>query len=363
MKQQNENFPYNGSPAKGEVIVYQAEDGNVKLDVRLENETVWLTQPLMAELFQTTQQNISQHIQNIFEEGELALGATHKKFLSVRREGNRDVQRELDYYNLDMIISVGYRVKSHIATRFRIWATQRLKEYIVKGFVMDDERLKNPPVKGSAVPDYFDEMLERIRDIRASERRVYLRVREIFAMAADYDPSWSEPTRFFSIIQNKLHFAATGATAAEIIKSRSNHRLPNMGLTNWKGGEVRRTDVTIAKNYLDEKEIDELNRIVVMWLDFAEDQARRRKQIFMKDWEQKLDEFLRFNDRSVLPGAGTVRNKEAESHANAEYEQFETRRRKHKEELGEVANIRLLEETARQLSPSKKMKKDRTHAD
>ena len=198
-----------------------------------------------------------------------------------------------------MIISVGYRVKSHIATRFRIWATQRLKEYIVKGFVMDDERLKNPPVKGAAVPDYFDEMLARIRDIRASE---------IFAMAADYDPSWSETTKFFSIIQNKLHFAATGLTAAELIKLRANHKSPDMGLTNWKNGEVRRTDVIIAKNYLTEMEIDELTRIVVMWLDFAEDQARRRKQIFMNDWEQKLYEFLRFNDRNVLLGAGAVRN-------------------------------------------------------
>jgi len=363
MRKNNDNSAGKSFPPKGEMIVYQAEDGKVKLDVRLENETVWLTQQMMADLFQTTIPNISMHVRNIFEEGELLPEATVKNFLTVRREGNREVRRELEYYNLDMIISVGYRIKSHIATRFRIWATQRLKEYIVKGFVMDDERLKNPPVKGSAIPDYFDEMLERIRDIRASERRVYLRVREIFAMAADYDPSWSETTRFFSIIQNKLHFAATGMTAAELIKSRSNHRLPNMGLTNWKGGEVRRTDVTIAKNYLDEKEIDELNRIVVMWLDFAEDQARRRKQIFMKDWEQKLDEFLRFNDRRVLPGAGTVRNKDAESHANTEYEQFETRRRKHKEELGEVENIRLLEETARQLSPSKKMKKDRTHDD
>jgi hypothetical protein len=357
MKQQNENFPYNESSAKGEVLVYQAENGQVKLDVRLENETVWLTQQMMADLFQTTIPNISMHVRNIFEEGELLPEATVKNFLTVRQEGSREVRRELEYYNLDMIISVGYRIKSHIATRFRIWATQRLKEYIVKGFAMDDERLKNPPVKGSEVPDYFDEMLERIRDIRASERRVYLRVREIFAMAADYDPSWSETTRFFSIIQNKLHFAATGMTAAELIKSRANHQLPNMGLTHWKSGEVRRTDVTIAKNYLAEKEIDELNRIVVMWLDFAEDQARRRKQIFMKDWEEKLDEFLRFNDRNVLSGAGTVRNKEAEAHANAEYDQFETRRREYKEALGEVENIKVLEEAAKRISPVKTRRK------
>jgi len=332
----------------GELLLYQTEDGQVKLDVRLQDETVWLTQPLMAELFQTTQQNISQHILNIFEEGELTQEATHKKFLSVRREGNRRVQRSLDFYNLDMIISVGYRVKSLIATRFRIWATQRLKEYIVKGFVMDDERLKNPPVKGSAVPDYFDEMLARIRDIRTSERRMYLRVKEIFAMAGDYDPSWSETTKFFSIIQNKLHFSATGMTAAELIQSRANHLLPNMGLTSWKVGEVRKTDVTTGKNYLNEGEIDDLNRIVVMWLDFAEDQAKRRKQVFMKDWEQKLDEFLRFNDRKILPNAGKVSKQTAEGHAKVEYERFEIRRRAYKESVGEAETIKQLEEAVRE---------------
>ncbi len=339
----------------GEFLLYQTEDGQVKLDVRLQNETVWLTQPLMAELFQTTQQNISQHIRNIFEEGELTQEATHKKFLSVRREGERDVQRSLDYYNLDMIISVGYRVKSLVATRFRIWATRRLKEYIVKGFVMDDERLKNPPVKGSAVPDYFDEMLARIRDIRASERRMYLRVREIFAMAADYEPSWAETTKFFSIIQNKLHFAATGMTAAELIQSRVDYLRPNMGMTSWKGDEVRKSDVTIAKNYLEEAEIDELNRVVVMWLDFAEDQARRRKQVFMKDWERKLEEFLRFNERRVLPDAGKVSKTSADEYAKVEYEKFEVRRREYKESLAETEYIAQLEEAAR-LLPVKKTK-------
>ena len=336
-------------PTGGEVLVYRTEDGTIRLDVRLEDETVWLTQQMMAELFQSSKQNISHHIQAIYEEGELEPEATVKKYLTVRREGNRDVRRELDYYNLDMIISVGYRVKSLVATRFRIWATQRLTEYIVKGFTMDDERLKNPPVKDAAVPDYFDEMLARIRDIRASERRMYLRVREIFAMAADYEPTWSETTRFFSIIQNKLHFAATGMTAAELIKSRANHLLPNMGLTSWHGGEVRKTDITTAKNYLRAEEIDELNRIVVMWLDFAEDQARRRKRIFMQDWQQKLDDFLRFNERRVLPGAGTVSRKGAEDHARAEYEQFETRRREDREALGAADYVKQLEEAARRL--------------
>jgi len=334
---------------KGELLVYQADDGQVKLEVRLHDETVWLTQQMMAELFQTTVPNISMHVRNIYKEGELSPEATVKKFLTVRREGKRNVRRELEFYNLDMIISVGYRIKSLIATRFRIWATQRLREYIVKGFVMDDERLKNPPVAGSAVPDYFDEMLARIRDIRASERRMYLRVREIFAMAADYEPSHSETTTFFSIIQNKLHFAATGMTAAELIRSRANHLKPNMGLTTWKEGEVRKTDVTIAKNYLKEEEIDELNRIVVMWLDFAEDQAKRRKRVFMKDWERKLDEFLRFNDRRVLPDAGKVSKQDADEYAKAEYEQFETRRREYKESLGEVETIKQLEQAAREL--------------
>ena len=336
-------------PVKSEFLVYQTEDGRIKIDVRLEDETVWLTQQIMADLFQTTQQNISLHIRNIYEEGELNEDSTHKKYLSVRQEGKRSIKRQLDYYNLDMIISVGYRIKSHVATRFRIWATQRLKEYIVKGFVMDDERLKNPPVPGSSIPDYFDEMLERIRDIRASERRMYLRVKEIFAMAGDYDPSWPETNKFFSIIQNKLHFAATGMTAAELIKRRADHSQPNMGLTSWKAGEVRKTDVTIAKNYLQEEEIDGLNRIVVMWLDYADDQAKRRKQVFMKDWERKLDEFLKFNDRNVLPDAGSVSKQEADDFARDEYERFAERRREYKEAIGQEESIKQLEETAKRL--------------
>ena len=217
----------------GEIIVYQTDDGAVRLDVRLQDESVWLTQAMMAELFGTTVPNISMHLRNIFEEGELVAARTVQKFLTVRKEGNRTVQREVDHYNLDAIISVGYRVKSKVATRFRIWATQRLKEYLVKGFAMDDERLRNPPGPGAPVPDYFDELLERVRDIRASERRMYLRVREIFAMAADYDPGDEDTLRFFRVIQNKLHFAATGKTAAELIRSRANAKLPHMGLTSW----------------------------------------------------------------------------------------------------------------------------------
>lgn len=248
-----------------------------------------------------------------------------------------------------MIISVGYRIKSLIATRFRIWATQRLKEYIIKGFAMDDDRLKNPSVKDSTIPDYFDEMLARIRDIRASERRMYLRVKEIFAMAGDYDPSWSETTKFFSVIQNKLHYTATGLTASELIQSRVNARLQNMGLTNWQKDEVRKTDVTIAKNYLKKEEIDQLNRIVVMWLDFAEDQAKRHKHIFMRDWKQKLDEFLRFNDRNVLSDAGQISKKDVDDYARNEYEKFAQRRREYKELIGQEESIKQLEELTKRL--------------
>lgn len=332
--------------SQSEMIIYQSDDGRMRLETRLENETLWMTQTQMAELFQTTQQNISLHIQNIYEEGELNADATHKKSLWVRQEGNRQVERELDTYNLDVVISVGYRVKSVIATRFRIWATQQLKEYIIKGFVIDDERLKNPPVADSAVPDYFAEMLERLRDIRASERRMYLRVREIFAMAADYEPALAETTRFFSVIQNKLHFAATGMTAAELIASRVDHSLPNMGLSSWQRDEVRKADVVIAKNYLAENEVTELNRIVTMWLDFAEDQATRRKQVFMQDWANKLDDFLKFNDRAVLNNAGSVSKKQADAKAGAEFEKFAETRRALKEKHAETDYFKQLENLA-----------------
>ena len=340
------------------IEIYQTQDGQTQVEVRFEQEMVWLSQAQMAQLFDTSADSISLHLKNIFAENELNEKSTTEDFSVVRLEGSRRVSRRLTYYNLDMIISVGYRVKSLIATRFRIWATQRLKEYMIKGFVMDDERLKNPPIKGSLIPDYFDEMLARIRDIRSSERRMYLRVKEIFAMAADYEPSWGETTRFFSVIQNKLHFAATGMTAAEIIHSRSSHQAPNMGLTTWKGAEVRKSDVTIAKNYLKEDEITGLNRIVTMWLDFAEDQAIRRKQVFMRDWEQRLDEFLQFNDRNVLTCAGTISKQQAEDHATSEYEKFEVRRRQYKESLAEADYLRLLEDAARYLpDPDNNVKK------
>jgi hypothetical protein len=352
-KKARSNIPIDSSTDEaalpsGELVVYQADDGRVKIEVRLQDESVWLTQQMMADLFQTSIPNISMHIKSIFEDGELSSEATVKDFLTVRQEGERTVQRKLTYYNLDMIISVGYRVKSLVATRFRIWATQKLKEYIVKGFVLDDERLKTPPVAGAPRPDYFNELLERIRDIRASERRMYLRVREIFALAGDYDPSRTETTKFFSIIQNKLLFAATGQTAAELIHRRADHRKPNMGLTTWHGGEVRASDVTVSKNYLAEDEIDGLNRIVVMWLDYAEDQAQRRKQVFMKDWQSKLDEFLKFNERQVLSDSGQVSKKTADGRAKDEYGLYSTRWRAEKEAVGEAEMMKELEAITRQ---------------
>ncbi len=279
----------------GEILLYQTADGRTRVECRFADETLWLSQALMADLFQTSPQNITQHLKALYREGEIEERATCKQYLQVRQEGNRRVRRSVKHYNLDAILAVGYRVRSPRGTHFRRWATERLSEYLVKGFTMDDERLKRPPAPGLGVPDYFDELLERIRDIRASEARMYLRVREIFALAADYDPAREETTTFFRIMQNKLHFAATGLTAAELIAARADHAQPNMGLTSWKSGRVAKADVTVAKNYLAADEIGELNRIVVMWLDFAEDQARRRKQVFLRDWQTRLDDFLRLN--------------------------------------------------------------------
>jgi len=251
------------------------------------------------------------------------------------------------------MLGVCYRVRSSRGTQFRRWATERLSEYLLKGFTLDDGRLKNPPVAGSEVPDRFGELLERIRDIRASERRMYLRVREIFAMAADYSPSLPETTQFFQVIQNKLHFTVTGKTAAELIAQRANSGLPNMGLTTWKSGSVQKADVKVAKNYLNEQEVSELNRIVTMWLDYAEDQARRRKEVFLKDWAEKLDAFLKFNERDVLEGAGKMSKKQADAHAEAQYEEFAARRRALLEADGEAFNMRALEDAAKALPKSK----------
>src|ERR1035438_8244347 len=252
-------MPDKPAPPTGEIVLYQTEDGRTRVECRFVDETLWLSQALIAELFQVTVPTVNEHIKNILEEGEVT-GPTIRKFRIVRREGPREVERDIEHYSLDAILAVGYRVRSERGTQFRRWATECLSEYLVKGFTMDDQRLKNPPVEGSGVPDYFDDLLERIRDIRASEKRMYLRVREIFALAADYDPSRIPTTEFFQIIQNKLHFAATGKTAAELIAGRADHARPNMGLTTWKGKAVRNADVTVAKNYLGQDEIGELNR-------------------------------------------------------------------------------------------------------
>ncbi|MCK5034271.1 MAG: virulence RhuM family protein [Candidatus Sabulitectum sp.] len=308
--------------ARGQFLLYQAEDGKLKLDVRIEDESVWLTQTMMSELFQTTQQNISQHIASIYEELELPTEATHKKYLSVRQEGERQVKRNLDYYNLDMIISVGYRVKSHVATRFRIWATKRLNEYIVKGFTMDDERLKNPDQPF----DYFEELTRRIQDIRTSERRFYQKITDIYATSIDYDPTLDMSIEFFKTVRNKMHWAITGQTAAEIIRSRADASRLNMGVASFRGVKVRKRDVTIAKNYLNKDELASLNNLVEQYLIFAQGQAMRRIPMHMNDWLKKLDGFLIINDRDILNHAGKISHKVAKEIAEKEYDKFHTKR-------------------------------------
>jgi hypothetical protein len=327
------------------LILYQTEDGKTRIQCRFEDESLWLTQAQMADLLQTTPQNITQHIKAIYGEGELTEDSTCKPLLQVRSEGGRQVKRTLTHYSLPIILAVGFRVRSQRGTQFRQWANERLSEYLVKGFAMDDERLRQPVTSG--LPDYFDELLERIRDIRASEQRLYLRVKDILALAADYQPSDLQIQTMFKTVQNKLHFAVTGLTAPEIIAQRVNPEQPNMGLTSWSGARVTKKDVKVAKNYLKENEIKELNRIVGMFLDYAEDQARRRKQVFLKDWPERLDAFLSFNDRDVLPGLGSVSRVAAEQRALAAYEQFNERRRLAAEEQGADDAMAALEDAAR----------------
>lgn len=307
--------------SNSEILLYQTEDGQTKIDVRLEEETVWLSQVQMAELFQTTKQNISLHIKNIFEEGELYKISTVKDYLTVQTEGKREVQRNLKIYNLDVIISVGYRVKSHRGTQFRIWATQQLKEYLIKGFVLNDEKLKET---GHTNP-YFEELLERIRDIRSSEKIFYAKVRDIYATAIDYDATTKESQLFFKSVQNKMHWAIHGHTASEIISQRTSSKQQNMGLKTWKNaptGKIRKADVSIAKNYLNEDELKDLNLIVDQYLSFAELQARNRKAMYMSDWINKLHDFLTLNDREILDHAGTISAKLAKEMAETEYEKY-----------------------------------------
>lgn len=304
-------------------LMYQTENGDTKIQVRLEGETVWMTQKAMAELFQKGVPTINEHIKNIYAEGELTEEATIRKNRIVQVEGSREVEREVAFYNLEMIIAVGYRVRSHRGTQFRQWATERLNEYMVKGFTMDDERLKEMRNIGA---DYFDELLERIRDIRASERRFYQKITDIYATSIDYDPSTPIAREFFATVQNKLHFAIHGHTASELIMKRADASKPNMGLTSWKGDKVRKQDVVVAKNYLSQEELSDLNRIVTMYLDYAESQAKKKKPMYMKDWAERLDAFLEFNEHEILTNAGKIKAKVAEKFANEQYEEFHQQR-------------------------------------
>lgn len=336
----------------GEIVIYRADDSGGRIRVLLEGETAWLTQNQMADLYQTSKQNISLHVRHIFAEGELRPLATVKQYLTVRREGSREVRRPLDHYNLDMILAVGYRVRSARGTQFRQWATARLSEYLVKGFTLDDERLK-----GNIGPtDYFDELLARIREIRASEARVYQRIRDIFALASDYREGEQETQRFFATVQNKMHHAATGLTAAEIIRGRADANRANMGLTTWKGGQVIKRDVGTAKNYLDAGEIDTLNRITVMFLDQAEFRAQRRQDIRMGDWGSLLDKFLHDTELPVLDGAGRVSRDHALTWAEQQYDAFAERRRLAAEDAAEARYVEDLRSSAQVLEAQRDAK-------
>jgi hypothetical protein len=326
-------------------IIYQSEDGQTRLDVRFVDETVWLTQALMAELFSTTPENVLMHLKNIFSDGELEQNATTKDFLVVRQEGSRQVKRSLKHYNLDAIISVGYRVQSHTATRFRQWATRQLREYIVKGFVLDDERLKNPDQPF----DYFEELTRRIQDIRTSEKRFYQKITDIYATSVDYDPTQDASIGFFKTVQNKVHWAITGQTAAELIHSRADSNKPHMGLTNWRGAKVRKQDIANAKNYLTADELSALNNLVEQYLVFAEGQAMRRIAMSMVDWVKKLDGFLTLNDRDILANAGKISHDMAKQHAESHYEQFHQQRQQ-ADAAGADKRLADLSQLAHQLS-------------
>ena len=305
---------------KGSIILYTTPDGVSKIEVTLQDETVWLTLDQMAELFQRNKSTISRHIKNVFEEGELQPDATVAFFATVQTEGKRKVERDIAYYNLDMIISVGYRVHSYRGVQFRQWATAVLKEYIKKGFVLNDELLKNAG-KGN----YFDELLARIRDIRSSEKIFYRKVLEIYALSIDYDPRVEITKEFFATVQNKMHYAVHGHTAAEIIYDRANAARDFMGLTTWTGMLPKRTDAEFAKNYLNAEEIDTLNRIVNLYIDYAELRAKDHKPMYMRDWIQKLDDFLRLSDKEILTHAGSISAKLAKEKADAEYDKFKER--------------------------------------
>jgi len=313
------------TPPLGQLLIYQ--DGATHLQVRLDGQTVWLTQRQIAELYQVTVPTINEHLKNIYSEGELERDPTIRHFRIVQTEGTRQVTREVDHHSLDVIIAIGYRIRSARGTTFRQWATSRLAELLAKGFTMDDERIKAGRTLGA---DYFDELLERIRDIRASERLFYQKITDIFAISIDYDPNHTTSREFFATVQNKLHFAIHGQTAAEVVAHRADPDKPHMGMTTWKNaptGPIRKTDAVVAKNYLTQQEITELNRIVTMYLDYAEDQATRHKPMHMTEWIQRLDAFLQFNERDILTHAGKVSQEVARRTATTAFEQYDTRRR------------------------------------
>lgn len=317
-----DNLPTPQEPVPG-LVLYQSPDGTTRFQVRLDQETLWLTQRQLAELFQKDVRTINEHIQNVFTDGELPPEATIRKYRIVQTEGGREVERLVDHYSLDVVIAVGYRVRSTRGTQFRQWATATLREYLVKGFALDDQRLKEGKHFGT---DYFDELLERIRAIRASERRFYQKITDIYATSIDYDAHAPLTQEFYATVQNKLHWAIHGHTAAEILTQRADASKPNMGLTTWKNaptGAIRKSDVGIAKNYLSKDELDALNRIVTMYLDYAEDQARQKRSMHMADWVKKLDAFLQFTERNILTHAGKVSKEMGQSHAEREFEKYE----------------------------------------
>jgi hypothetical protein len=324
--------------SKGELVLYTTEDGSAKFFLREQEGTVWLTQMELAELFQTSIPNVNIHIKNVLSEGELLPEATIKEDLIVRNEGKRRIKRTVKLYNLEMILAVGYRVRSPRGTQFRQWATIHLREYLVKGFVMDDARLKEP-----GGWDYFDELLQRIRDIRASEKRFYQKVRDLFALSVDYRDDLEAAGLFFAEVQNKMLFAVTQRTAAEIVVERADPSQPNMALTAWKSGRVRKDDVVTAKNYLRAEEIDQLNRIVTMFLDFAELRAQQRSSIRMADWRQNVDSFIQFNDRPLLQDAGRVSHEEMVQIAHERYAEFDAKRREAEAKAADAEDIKALE--------------------
>lgn len=349
----------------GELILYTSNDGQTRIQLKAMEGTVWLTQAEMADLFQTTPQNITMLIRAIYDEGELVEEGTCKDFLQVRLEGERQVQRALKHYNLDIILSVGYRVRSDRGTQFRQWATTTLREYLIKGFVLNDERLKEP-----GGWDYFDELLERIREIRTSEKRFYQKVTDLFATSVDYDGRSETAQLFFKTIQNKMLWAVTGKTAAELIVERANPQLPNMGLNSWKGAKVRKGDITISKNYLTQEELDDLRLIVSAFLEMAEARARRRQTTTMKEWETFVDDYLKLSEREVLKNAGSVSADYAERIACERYETFDNNRKEHERLLAErdyeqdlEAEIKQIEGEVTKRLPKPKPRRKKKEAD